>query len=112
MTVLISERPETIPVSSLSMYDPIHLGIDEYSRMVELKLPGQGALLLGGAPRAGKSALLQNIIGHASLTNDCSMWLFDGKQVELGLWRDVADVFVGPNIEEALYRLRQLQIEN
>ena len=35
----------------------------------------------------------------------------DGKQVELGLWAPIAEVFVGNNIIEALARLRQLQYE-
>jgi S-DNA-T family DNA segregation ATPase FtsK/SpoIIIE len=39
------------------------------------------------------------------------LWLFDGKIVELGLWRPVADVFVGNTIREALDRLRELQAE-
>jgi S-DNA-T family DNA segregation ATPase FtsK/SpoIIIE len=39
------------------------------------------------------------------------LWLFDGKIVELGLWRPVADVFVGNNITDALTRLRELQAE-
>lgn len=110
-TVVADRRPDTVPVSSLSIWDPIHAGIDEYGRRVELKLPGVAALLIGGAPRAGKSVLIQDIIGHASLCDDCSMWLFDGKRVELGLWEDVSDVFVGPDSHEALYRFEQLQTE-
>jgi S-DNA-T family DNA segregation ATPase FtsK/SpoIIIE len=35
--------------------------------------------------------------------------LLDGKQVELGLWEDVADVFVGPNIYQAIRTLRRVQ---
>jgi DNA segregation ATPase FtsK/SpoIIIE, S-DNA-T family len=104
------DRIETIPVSSLSIYDPIYLGIDENSQRVELELVYRN-LLMGGEPGAGKSVALANIVGHASLCDDASLWLFDGKRVELGLWRDVADVFVGPDIDEALYRLRQLQYE-
>lgn len=102
--------PDTVPVSSLSIYDPIHLGIDENGRLVELELVYRN-LLLAGEPGAGKSVGLSNIVGHACLCDDCSLWLFDGKRVELGLWRDVSDVFVGPDIDEALYRLRQLQYE-
>jgi S-DNA-T family DNA segregation ATPase FtsK/SpoIIIE len=35
--------------------------------------------------------------------------LFDGKQVELGMWDDLADEFVGPDLGHALITLRRLQ---
>jgi S-DNA-T family DNA segregation ATPase FtsK/SpoIIIE len=104
------DRADSVPVSSLSIYDPIHLGVDEYGRLVELELMYRN-ILIGGEPGSGKSVGVADIVGHAALCTDCSLWLFDGKRVELGLWRDVADVFVGPNIEDALTRLRQLQME-
>lgn len=100
----------TFPVSSLSMYDPVYLGVDEYGHRVELELVYRN-LLLGGEPGAGKSVALNNIVAHATLCTNCSLWLFDGKQVELGLWREVADVFVGPDMAEAINRLTQLQHE-
>ncbi len=40
-----------------------------------------------------------------------ALWLLDGKQFELGLWREVADVFVGPDIDHALTVLEHLQSE-
>jgi DNA segregation ATPase FtsK/SpoIIIE, S-DNA-T family len=98
------------PVASLSMYDPVHLGIDEYGYGVDISIVYK-QLLMGGEPGAGKSVCLNNIVAHGALATDCSMWLFDGKQVELGLWADVADVFVGPDMGLALRRLRQLQCE-
>ena len=35
--------------------------------------------------------------------------LFDGKQVELGMWDDIADEFVGPDIDHAIITLLRLQ---
>lgn len=110
MSTLALDQADSIPVSSLSIYDPIHLGIDEFGSLVELELIYKN-ILIGGEPGSGKSVGLSSIVGHACLCDDCSLWLFDGKQVELGLWRDVCDVFVGPDIAEALYRFRQLQME-
>jgi S-DNA-T family DNA segregation ATPase FtsK/SpoIIIE len=111
MTTLVArDRADTIPVSGLSIYDLVHLGVDEYGRLVEIELMYRN-ILLGGEPGSGKSVMLNNIVAHGALASDCSLWLFDGKQVELGLWRDVADVFVGKDIEDALRRLRQLQRE-
>jgi S-DNA-T family DNA segregation ATPase FtsK/SpoIIIE len=111
-TITTTEPPvgDRYPVASLSMYDPVHLGIDEYGYSVDIELIYRN-ILMGGEPGAGKSVGLNNIVGHGALCTDCSMWLFDGKQVELGMWADIADIFVGPNITDALYRMRQLQLE-
>jgi hypothetical protein len=35
--------------------------------------------------------------------------LFDGKRVELGLFKPVADEFVGPDLNHAIVTLRRLQ---
>jgi S-DNA-T family DNA segregation ATPase FtsK/SpoIIIE len=94
----------------LSIYDPIHFGIDENGLPVEVTLMYRN-LLDGGEPGSGKSSLLNTIIAHVALCSDARLWLFDGKIVELGLWRPVADVFVGNSIADALTRLRELQVE-
>jgi S-DNA-T family DNA segregation ATPase FtsK/SpoIIIE len=94
----------------LSIYDPIHFGIDENGLPVEVTLMYRN-LLDGGEPGSGKSSLLNTIIAHVALCSDARLWLFDGKIVELGLWRPVADVFVGNSIADALTRLRELQAE-
>ena len=103
-------RPDTVPVAGLSIYDPIHLGIYEDGFGVDIELIWRN-ILLAGEPGAGKSVGLNNIVAHAALCPDVSLWLFDGKQVELGLWREIADVFVGPDIEHALLALERLQGE-
>jgi DNA segregation ATPase FtsK/SpoIIIE, S-DNA-T family len=54
-------------------------------------------------------SLLNMLVAHAALSLDCRLCLLDGKQVELGLWRDIADVFVGPNLAHAIATLRALQ---
>jgi DNA segregation ATPase FtsK/SpoIIIE, S-DNA-T family len=100
---------DTVPVGpTLSMFDPIYLGIDEAGDPVYLPLMYNN-LLVGGVPGAGKSALLSLIVAHAALSIDARLCLIDGKQVELGLWREVADVFVGPDIGHAITTLRRLQ---
>jgi S-DNA-T family DNA segregation ATPase FtsK/SpoIIIE len=104
------KNPDTVPVAGLSIYDLVHLGIFENGYGVDIELIYRN-ILLAGEPGAGKSVALNNIVAHGALCPDVSLWLFDGKQVELGLWRDVADTFVGPDITTALVRLEQLQIE-
>ena len=94
----------------LSIYDPIHFGIDENGLPVEVTLMYRN-LLDGGEPGSGKSSLLNTIIAHVALCSDARLWLFDGKTVELGLWEDVADVFVGNNITTPWTSSRELQAE-
>ena len=92
---------DVVPVGpSLSMYDPVYLGIDEFGEPVYLELVYRN-LLAGGEPGGGKSGLLNVIAAHAALSTDTRLVLFDGKLVELGMWEDVADEFVGPDIAHA-----------
>jgi S-DNA-T family DNA segregation ATPase FtsK/SpoIIIE len=90
------------------MFDPIYLGIDEAGEPVYLPMMYNN-LLVGGVPGSGKSVTLSLIVAHAALSMDCRLCLIDGKQVELGLWKDTADVFVGPDIDHAINTLRRLQ---
>jgi S-DNA-T family DNA segregation ATPase FtsK/SpoIIIE len=100
----------TVPVGpALSMFDPVFIGIDEYGDPVYVTLMYRN-LLVGGEPGGGKSTLLSSVVAHAALSTDCRLCLLDGKQVELGLWADVADVFVGPDTDHAITTLRRLQV--
>lgn len=101
------EAPE---LSALSIWDPIHLGVDEHGHPVRVTLAYRNALL-AGEPGAGKSVGLNCIVGHAALSTDCDLWLFDGKLVELGLWRTCAARFVGPDLTDAIAALDELQAE-
>jgi DNA segregation ATPase FtsK/SpoIIIE, S-DNA-T family len=104
-----SSDVDCVPVGpAISMFDPVYLGIDESGAPVYLPMMYNN-LLVGGVPGSGKSVTLSLIVAHAALSADCRLCLIDGKQVELGLWRDVADVFVGPDIELAIATLRRLQ---
>lgn len=93
-----------------SIYDPIRLGIDENAEPVDITLIYRN-ILLAGEPGAGKSGGLNNITAHAALAPDCRLWLMDGKRVELGLWRPVAERFVGPDLGDAVDALTELQTE-
>ncbi len=93
----------------LSIFDPVHVGIDEFGHPVRVPMIYRN-MLIGGEPGAGKSALLNAIVAHAALSLDCRLVLLDGKQVELGQWRKCADAFIGPNIAQALSLLTRLQI--
>jgi len=90
------------------MFDPIYLGIDEFGAPVYVELIYRN-LLAGGEPGGGKSGLLNVIAAHAALSIDTRLVLFDGKLVELGNWSDIADEFVGPDLDHAIATLRRLQ---
>jgi S-DNA-T family DNA segregation ATPase FtsK/SpoIIIE len=99
---------DTVPVAGLSITHPVFLGIDENGAPVYIDLPYRN-LLGAGEPGGGKSVLLNNIVGHAALCPDVRLVLVDGKEVELGMWREVADVFVGKDHKRANTVLVELQ---
>ena len=101
--------PGTVPVGPLlTMYDPIYIGVDEFGAPVYTKIIYRN-LLAAGEPGGGKSGLLNIFAAHAALSVKNRNVLFDGKQVELGMWDDLADEFVGPDLGHALTTLRRLQ---
>jgi len=97
-----------VPIFPLSMFGPVHLGIDENGDIVCVNLAERN-MLLGGEPGGGKSNALNLIVGHGALSADCKLILIDGKQVELGPWRHCADMFIGPSITDALTCMTALQ---
>lgn len=107
MTTLITP-PAAVPVFPLSMFGPVHLGIDEHGETVCVDLAERN-MLLGGEPGGGKSTAISLITAHGALSGDCRLILIDGKQVELGAWRHCADRFVGPSVPDALDTAHWLQ---
>lgn len=97
-----------VPVFPLSIFDPVHLGIDENGDQVHVDLAERN-VLLGGEPGGGKSNALSLIVAHGALSHDCRLILIDGKRVELGFWRHCADQFIGPSMAQGLDCLRSLQ---
>jgi DNA segregation ATPase FtsK/SpoIIIE, S-DNA-T family len=98
----------TVRVFPFSIFDPVHLGVDEHGEHVHVNLAERN-MLLGGEPGGGKSNGLNLITAHAALSADCKLALIDGKQVELGAWRHCADMFIGPSMTAALDGFRELQ---
>ena len=96
------------PTFPFSMFDPVHLGIDENGEHVYVNLAERN-MLLGGEPGAGKSSGINLIVAHGALSYDCKLILIDGKQVELGPWRHCADMFIGPSINAAIEAFTSFQ---
>ena len=102
-------RPGIIPAGPvLSMFDPIYVGIDEYGQPAWIRIIYKN-LLAAGEPGGGKSGLLNIFAAHAALSTDSRLVLFDGKIVELGYFEDIADEFVGPDLDHAIITLLRLQ---
>jgi S-DNA-T family DNA segregation ATPase FtsK/SpoIIIE len=93
---------------SLSIWEPVELGLDERGQPVRVGLAERN-LLAAGEPGAGKSVGLNLIVAHAALSLDCQLILVDGKRVELGVWRRCAETFIGPSITDAIDLLKHLQ---
>jgi S-DNA-T family DNA segregation ATPase FtsK/SpoIIIE len=96
------------PVFPLSMFDPVHLGMDENGEQVHVDLAERN-MLIGGEPGAGKSSGMNLIVAHGALSADCNLILIDGKLTELGLWRGCADTFIGPSIKDAIEAFEDFQ---
>lgn len=107
---LAVRRRERRAAAGPSIWEPIHLGVGEDGRAIRLPLIYRN-MLLAGEPGAGKSVGLNNIVAHAALAVDCRLWLFDGKIVELGLWRSCAERFIANSLDEAITALGELQAE-
>jgi hypothetical protein len=99
-----------LDAARLSLWKPIPVGVDEHANTISISLVERN-LLLGGEPGAGKSVAQSLLIATAALDPDVELWLLDGKRVELACWRDCARAFVGPDVDEAIDVLRQLQTE-
>jgi S-DNA-T family DNA segregation ATPase FtsK/SpoIIIE len=91
-----------------SIWDPVHLGVNEIGQDVHVTMAERN-MLIGGEPGSGKSVALQLIVAHGALSPDCKLLLVDGKRVELGLWRGCAERFIGPSMDDAIDTLKWLQ---
>ncbi|WP_028183158.1 FtsK/SpoIIIE domain-containing protein [Salinispora arenicola] len=109
-TIPTTTTAGAVPVGAgLSMFDPVFIGIDEFGQPVYLDVVYHN-LLAAGEPGGGKSGLVNNICGHGVLCDNTRLVLFDAKLVELGPWRDLADAFIGPDIDHGIDTLRRLLV--
>ena len=66
-------------------------------------------MVVGGEPGGGKSVALSMLVAAAALDPYAHLTLFDGKLVELSMWRGCADHFVGTDLQKALEVLKELR---
>ena len=67
MTATDTRPLPPVPTFPFSMFDPVHLGRDEYGQPVYVNLAERN-MLLGGEPGAGKSSGLNLIVAHGALS--------------------------------------------
>jgi hypothetical protein len=94
----------------VSLWEPLPVAVDETGATVTVSLSERN-VLLGGEPGGGKSVALSLVLAAAALDPDVHMWLLDGKRVELAAWNRIARAAVGPNVDDAIAVLRDLQAE-
>ena len=108
MTLTDTRPLGPVPTFPFSMFDPVHLGVDENGEHVYVNLAERN-MLLGGEPGGGKSSGLNLITAHGALSYDCKLILVDGKQVELGPWRTAPTPFIGPSIRRSTEAFEDFQ---
>lgn len=115
--VVIQRDPFTKEVSSelllhvgehFNIWNDIVLGVGEDGNPVKVDLPEHN-LLIGGEPGAGKSVALSTLVAAAALDPTSSISIFDGKEVELAVWRSVASRYVGSSVRDALAAMEELR---
>jgi hypothetical protein len=99
-----------LEAESLSLWEPVPVGVDEYGEPVAIRLVERN-VLVGGEPGAGKSVALSLLVAAGALDPHARVWLLDGKLVELACWAPIAERIIGPDGEQALGVLRDLQRE-
>jgi hypothetical protein len=99
-----------VTAPSFDAWGPIPVGVDEEGAIVTLSLPEHN-VLFGAEPGGGKSVALSVLVAAFALDPTVTLWLFDGKLVELAPWLDCAKRFVGPDIELAISVLEELRSE-
>src|SRR5437660_1660161 len=91
-----------------SLWDAIPVGVGEDGDGIEVCMSERN-MVVGGEPGGGKSVALSMLVAAAALDPYAHLTLFDGKLVELSMWRGCADHFVGPELEKALEVLKDLR---
>jgi FtsK/SpoIIIE family len=94
----------------LSVWQPVHVGINEDGQLVPVSLVERN-VLIGGEPGGGKSVGQSMLTATAALDPACELTLLDGKYVELAPWVGCAARTVGPSQEQCISVLRALVTE-
>ncbi|HZU74085.1 MAG TPA: FtsK/SpoIIIE domain-containing protein [Acidimicrobiales bacterium] len=92
-----------------SLWEPVPLGVSESGAPTVISL-AEHNLLLGGEPGAGKSGAINLLVAAGVLDPAASLWLLDGKLVELAAWRQAATGWAGVDVWAAVELLQRIQV--
>lgn len=98
-----------LAAATLSMWDPIHLGLTDMGVPLEVVL-AERSLLVAGNPGTGKSTTLRTVASHAAKSR-CHMVCIDPNQVQFAPWRDRALAYAAQDQDDALAALLLVQQE-
>jgi S-DNA-T family DNA segregation ATPase FtsK/SpoIIIE len=87
--------------TTLSIWDPVHWGIDELGRPVWLSVK-ERAILFGGNRGSGKSAGMNVFVAHAAKSPDAQLLLIDANRLQLSPWANRALAFADHNPDDAI----------
>lgn len=96
-----------LPLSPLTIWDPIAIGVDETSTPVHLSL-FEHNLLLGGEPGSGKSSALQVIGTTVLLDPEAVLYICDPKYVEFSPYKK-SKVTVAHSLSESNAVLKEIE---
>jgi hypothetical protein len=99
-----------VSAARLSLAEPIPLGVDEAGQWVRVSVP-ERHIIVAGEPGGGKSVLVSMLVATAAMDPSVRLTLFDGKLVELAVWRNCAERVVGTDLADAIDALRELRAE-
>jgi hypothetical protein len=97
------------PGRSVSIWDPMQLGVDDDGAEVTVILAGTPGILVAGSPGSGKSNAVAAPLCHVAQAVDCELWTIDGSGRELVIFEDVAHQHCGPDMAAAIGFLEALQ---
>lgn len=116
--VVVAELPKPgthpaveAPGRSVSIWDAVHFGVDDENTQVEFVLAGTPGILIAGAPGAGKSNAVAEILCHVTQAVDCELWTIDGSGRELVIFNEVAHQHCDADMDAAIAFLDALQTE-
>jgi DNA segregation ATPase FtsK/SpoIIIE-like protein len=96
-----------LKVARTCFWDATDLGVNEEGEVTSVPLVGRHAML-GGESGSGKSVTLNQLVASAALDPETDLWLFDGKGVDLTIWRNCANAYVSWNLADAVANLERL----
>jgi hypothetical protein len=94
----------------VSMWDWVHLGVDESGQPVRVSLV-ERSLVVGGESGSGKSSLLNVVGSHAAKSPDAHLVFIDPNEVQFGPWKDRALAYASDDPDEALEVLELVRSE-